>query len=292
VGRSKAKQTVSPEWERLQAKLLWPDQVAYEEIRPVVLLNQPIKDRAEEIGVSAKTLSHRVQLFVQHSIPGLIPNENRRSGDQRLLPQPLREYILQLKAEYPEFTSREIASICDVKFDRRVDHHTVERVLARDRLPKLVGRRFLRYAKMQDAEQRREAMLRLHLEGWTTKAIVGYLGVPRRTLYNFLTRWAEDGVRGMNERARGPRPGARKATLPVVKKVKNIQEESAIGEFRMAEALKQQYGIDISPRTCGRIMADHGQESRSLRHCPLRKRRAAQKADAVCGDASASVLVR
>ena len=185
MGRTRKKRAVSPEWENLQAQLLWPDQVAYEEIRPIVVLSQPVKERAEQLGVSTRTLSRKVQLFVQHGIPGLIPNDRRRTGDQRLLPQALREHILQLKAEYPKFSSREIASICEVKFDRKVDHHTVERVLARDRLPKLVGRRFLRYYKMLDTEQRREAMLRLHLEGWTTKAIVGYLGVPRRTLYNF-----------------------------------------------------------------------------------------------------------
>jgi putative transposase len=62
-------------------------------------------------------------------------------------------------------------------------------------------------------------------------------------------------VRGMGEKPRGPYLGARKVALPVVKKVKGIQEETAIGEFRMSAALKQQYGIDLSPRTCGRIMA-------------------------------------
>jgi putative transposase len=255
VPQNRSKRSGAPKWEQLQARLLWPEQIAYEEIRPVVAFNQPVKERAEEVGVSAKSLSRKVQLFVQHGIPGLIPNDSRRSGDQRLLPQPLREHILQLKAEYPKFTSREIASICEVKFDRKVDHHTVERVLAWDQLPKLVGCHYARYYKFRDTEQRREAMLRLHLEGWTTKAIVGYLGVRRRTLYNFLKRWADDGVRGMGEKPRGPHLGARKATLPVVKKVKSLQEETAIGEFQMSAALKQQYGIELSPRTCGRIMA-------------------------------------
>lgn len=255
MGRHRSKKTIAPEWEQLQAQLLWPDQIAYEEIRPVVVFNQPVKERAGEIGISAKTLSRRVQLFVQHGIPGLIPNDTSKSGDQRFLPQLIRNLIVQLKAEYPKFTPREIAAICEVKFDRTVSNHTVMNVLARDPLPKLVGRRYARYHKIRDVDQRREAMLRLHLEGWSIKAIVGYLGVPRRTLYNFLKRWADDGVRGLGEKPRGPHSGARTATLPIVKKVKGLQEETAIGEFRMAAALKQQYGIDISPRTCGRIMA-------------------------------------
>lgn len=250
-----AKRAVSPEWEQLQARLVWPEQLAYETIRPVVAFNQSIKERAVEVGVSAKTLSRKVEQFVQHGIPGLMPNASRRTDDQRLLPQPLREYVLQLKAEYPRFTPREIASACEVKFDRAVSHHTVERVLERGPLPKVTGRRYPRYYKMRGSEERREALLRLHLEGWTIKAIVGYLGVPRRTIYNFLKRWAEEGVRGFGDKPRGRRVGAQKVTLPIVVTVKELQEESAIGEFRMAAALKQQFGIELSPRTCGRIMA-------------------------------------
>jgi hypothetical protein len=37
--------------------------------------------------------------------------------------------------------------------------------------------------------------------------------------------------------------------------VKTVQEATAIGEFRMAAVLKQRFGIELSPRTCGRIMA-------------------------------------
>src|SRR5262249_39094295 len=47
----------------------------------------------------------------------------------------------------------------------------------------------------------------------------------------------------------------RKVTLPVVVTVKTMQEETDMGEFRMAATLKQQYGIALNPRTCGRIMA-------------------------------------
>lgn len=247
----------SPAWTEFQTRLIWPEQIAYEEIRPVVAFGQPIKGRAAEVGVSAKTLARHIEQFVQHGIPGLIPNTPRHSDDQRLLPQPMREYILQLKAEYPPFSSREIAGIIDIKFERRVDHHTVERVLARGTLPKVVGRRHPRYYQMRTAEERREAMLRLHLEGWSVKAISGYLGAPRRSIYAFLTRWSAEGVRGLADKSRARRPRARKATLPVMTTVKAIQEQSAIGAFRMAATLKQRYGIEVSARTCGRIMAQN-----------------------------------
>jgi hypothetical protein len=43
--------------------------------------------------------------------------------------------------------------------------------------------------------------------------------------------------------------------LAAVAAIKGLQEQSAIGAFRMAAALKQQFGITLSPATCGRIMA-------------------------------------
>jgi len=106
---------------------------------------------------------------------------------------------------------------------------------------------------MPEPEARREAMLRLHLEGWAVKAIVAYLEVSRRTVHAFLRRWAEEGTRGLADKSRA-RTRPRKATLPVAATIKQLQEQSAIGAFRMHAALKQR-GIDLSPAACGRIMA-------------------------------------
>ena len=255
MSNHRTKHAPSAAWQALQAQLLYPEQEAYEEIRPVITFGQEIKERAAEIGISPKTLSHKVDLFIQHGIPGLVPGGLRRADDRRQLPTELREYLLQLKAEYPAFTSREIVDILDVKFDRTVSHHTVEQTITRGTLPKIVGRRYPRYAKMRDAEERREAMLRLHLEGWSTKAIIGYLGAPRRTVQAFLTRWVADGVQSLQGKQAGRPPGIRKVTLPVMATIKEQQETSAVGEFRMSAYLKQHHGIDLSPRTCGRVMA-------------------------------------
>jgi hypothetical protein len=57
--------------------------------------------------------------------------------------------------------------------------------------------------------------------------------------------------------------------LPIAKTIKELQEESAIGAFRMAAALKQQYGIELSPATCGRVMA----QNRELYHLPQAPRK-------------------
>jgi hypothetical protein len=58
-----------PGWLAFQACLIHPDQLAYEEIRLDVALGREIKARAAEIGVSPKTLSPRVERFVQFGIP-------------------------------------------------------------------------------------------------------------------------------------------------------------------------------------------------------------------------------
>jgi transposase len=254
-GRRARAATATLAWADLQAKFLWDDQELYELVRPVVVFHQPIKGRAQETGVSAKTISRRVEQFIQVGLPGFLPNTVRREDDQRLLPAPIREHILSLKAEHPSLTPTEIAGICAIKFDRNVSHSTVQRVLASYPVPPVVGRRYPRYHEIPEGEERREAMLRLHLEGWPVIRIAEYLSVSRKTVTAFLRhRWVEEGVTGLADKSRARRPGARKATLAVTKTVKALQEASAIGAHRMAAALKQR-GYDLSPRTCGRIMA-------------------------------------
>lgn len=173
----------SPEWQAFQATLLHPDQIAYEEIRPVVVLGQEIKARAAEVGVAPHTLARRVERFVQYGIPGLVDASPRRPDDKRRLPQPVRDYIhiLELKVEHPPFTPRDIVGIVEVRFDRVLSHHTVGHIIAQGPLPKLSRRRFPYYRQLRTKAARREAILRLHLDGWSPSAIVAYLRAPRST---------------------------------------------------------------------------------------------------------------
>jgi hypothetical protein len=52
------------------------------------------------------------------------------SDDARELPPDMRQLIVDLKAEYPDFRPHEIATVCYVRFGRRPSHDTVQRVLA------------------------------------------------------------------------------------------------------------------------------------------------------------------
>jgi transposase len=220
----------------------------------VVLFNQPRKERARETGVSARTISRAVARFVQQGLPGLAASTPPREDDGRRLPATISEHFLHLKAEHPPLSAHELATICEVAFDRRVDYRTVARVLARQPLPGGVLRRYPRYPEIPEPEERRLAIIRLHAEGWRPSRIAEYLDTSRQTVHATLRRWVEEGVRGLADKSHARKPGTRKATLPAVTAIRALQENPALGRQRVHAALKR-LGIDLSPRTCGRIMA-------------------------------------
>jgi hypothetical protein len=85
-------------------------------------------------------------------------------------------------------------------------------------------------------------------------SIAGYLGIDRHTVYAVLRRWIEEGVLGLDDKSRARKPGVRKVDLQAISMVRELQENPELGAFRIHAALKQ-VGIDLSPRTCGRLLA-------------------------------------
>lgn len=73
------------------------------------------------------------------------------------------------------------------------------------------ARRFPPYHEIPEPAERRRAVVGLHAEGWSAKAIAGYLGVHRSTVHRVLRRWVEEGVEGLEDRPHGRPPGVRKA---------------------------------------------------------------------------------
>ena len=63
-----------------------------------------------------------------------------------------------------------------------------------------------------------------------------------------------EGVLGLDDRSHARKPGVRTVDLRAMLAVRALQENPELGEFRVHAALKQ-VGIDLSPRTCGRILA-------------------------------------
>ncbi len=144
--------------------------------------------------------------------------------------------------------------MCYVQFNRRPSHHTIQLVLANGPPPSHGTLRFPRFAEMEDPAERRRVMLRLHASGWMPHSIADYLGISRQTVHSTLRRWAEEQFAGLPDKPHSRKRAALKTDLQALHCVKRLQENPELGAYRIHTALLQQ-GINLSPRTCGRILA-------------------------------------
>jgi putative transposase len=237
------------EWAELELLLEWPEQVEYERIRPPVVFGSPVAERSRQTGTPETTLRRRIASFENEGMRGLF--EPERVEGTSTLPPEVRRLILDLKAEHPPMRDNEIATVCYVRFGRRLHGRTVRRVLEANPTAMRMFRRFRPYHEIPDAVERRLAVVTLHAEGWNTKSIAGYLKTSRPTVYRTLKKWIAEGVHGLEDKPRG---GKRKVNLKAMNEARKLQENPGLGEFRVSAALEL-LGIYLSPRTCGRILA-------------------------------------
>jgi hypothetical protein len=121
------------DWQELRPLLKYPAQISYEIIRLVILFGMTPKERAQETGTPQSTIYYRANLFDAGGMASLIPPDPLPSVpklDKRTLPPPMRQEIVDLRAQYPAFTLHEIATICYAKFGRRPSPHTIQLILA------------------------------------------------------------------------------------------------------------------------------------------------------------------
>jgi hypothetical protein len=104
------------DWQAIQQQTLWPEQEAYERLRPIVLFGETAASRAKETGVNERTLHYQADRFERYGMVSLFPKVTAPLPDpgQRLPPE-LRQLIVDLKAEHPAFRPHEIARICYVR---------------------------------------------------------------------------------------------------------------------------------------------------------------------------------
>ncbi len=248
------RQKVEPtdDWQQLELLAQFAEQRLYEMMRPVVLFGQSPAERARETGIPQTSLYRQVDRFEKEGMASLFAPP--KVEKHRSLPENVREAILALKAEHPDIRPNEVATICYVRFNRRPSPHTVKRIIAEGPIPSLPRRRYPPYHEIPDAYDRRHAIVTLHAEGWNIKTIAEYLKIDRHTVYKTLKRWIEEGVAGLDDRSRARKDGVRKVDLKAIATVRELQENPEIGEFRVHAALKRM-GINLSPRTCGQILA-------------------------------------
>jgi transposase len=179
----------------------------------------------------------------------------RQTG--KTLPEDMRQLIVDLHFELPTMSWREIAEVCYIRHGRRPDHKSVKHIATSGPPPSLRARRYQPWHKIPDPAERKLAVIRLHSEGWSITSIAEYMETTRPTVYTTLQRWTEEGVAGLEEKSRA-RKQPRKATLQVRNEIRKLQENPLLGEYRVHTALKR-LGIEVSPATCGRIMAANRQ---------------------------------
>jgi hypothetical protein len=152
------------DWRKIQQYSLWPEQKVYELLRPVVLFNEPVSERAQETGAAERTVYRKAVQFEEQGMASLFAKEpsDRERDKSRSLPPDMRQLIVDLKAEHPGFHPHEIATICFLRFGRKPSHHTVQRVLAAGPRPSILARRFSPYGQISDPFERRKAVVILH----------------------------------------------------------------------------------------------------------------------------------
>ena len=242
------------DWAQLQLLATWPEQVTYELLRPVVLFGRSPAERAKETGAAERTLYRQADRFDRLGMRSLFAPA--KAEKHRRIPAAIRQHLLALKAEHPTFRVQELADICAVRFARRLSHHTVKHILAEERPPPAARRRFPPYHDIVEPADRRLAVIRLHAAGWRVTTITAYLQVDRKTVAAVLKRWVAEGVAGLDDNPHARKDGVRVVEPGAIARIRELQENPGLGEFRMHAALRRE-GIIVSPRTCGRIMAQN-----------------------------------
>jgi transposase len=255
-GPKRSRRERTDEWASIQQWTLWPEQELYEQIRPLILFGETAGERAKEINAAQRTLSRKADEFERYGMQSLFstPTPHEQAAEtERSLPEEVRQLIVDLHAELSTMSWREIAEICYIRYERKPSHHSVKHIATSGPPPSLQARRYQPWHLIADPAERKLAVVWLHSEGWSITSIAEYMQTSRHTIYDTLQRWAEEGVAGLPEKSRA-RKGPRKATLTVRNEIRKLQQNPLLGEWRMHSALLRM-GIEVSPATCGRIMA-------------------------------------
>ncbi len=258
-GPKRERRARTDEWASIKQWTLWPEQELYEQIRPLILFHETAGERAKEIDVPQRTLSRKADAFERYGMQSLFSSGEQGGAREtgRTLPEDVRQLIVDLHTELPTMSWREIAEVCYIRYGRRPDHKSVKHIATATLARSLQARRNPPWHQIPDPAERKLAVIRLHSEGWSITSIAAYMQTTRPTIYATLQRWAEEGVAGLEEKSRA-RKQPRKATLQVRNEIRKLQQNPLLGEWRMHSALLR-LGIEVSPATCGRIMAANRQ---------------------------------
>jgi transposase len=258
-GLKRSRRERTEKWEDIKQWTLWPEQELYEAIRPLVLFHETAGERAKEIDLPQRTLARKADAFEKYGMQSLLPSGEQGGAREtsKTLPPEIRQLIVDLHAEMPTMSWREIAEVCYIRYARRPDHKNVKRIATSGPPRSLKERRYQPWHLIGDPAERKLAVIQLHADGWSITSIAEYMQTSRHTIYDTLQRWTEEGVRGLDAKPKTNK-GVRKVTLKVRNEIRKLQKNPLLGEYRVHTALLRE-GIEVSPATCGRIMAANRQ---------------------------------
>ena len=145
--RKRVQREHTEDWQTIQQYTIWPEQTAYELLRPIVLFGDPATQRAKETSEPRPTLERKADTFDEQGMVSFFASRPRKQPQEttRSLPPDMRQLIVDLRVELPTMSLREIAEICEARFQRRPSHNCVKTVLASRPPPSIQMRCFPRF---------------------------------------------------------------------------------------------------------------------------------------------------
>src|SRR5689334_2784349 len=159
-GPKRPRRERTDEWASIQQWTLWPEQELYEQIRPIILFGETAGERAKEINAAQRTLSRKADEFEQYGMQSLFSHQSPREEAEttKTLPSEMRQLIVDLHAELPTMSWREIAEVCYIRYGRRPSHHSVKHIATSGPSPSLQARRYQPWHLIPDPAERRLAV--------------------------------------------------------------------------------------------------------------------------------------
>src|SRR5256714_2293290 len=94
--RKRVQREHTEDWQTIQQYTLWPEQTAYELLRPVVLFGDPTIQRAQETGEPRTSLERKADAFDEQGMVSFFASRPRKQPQEtaRSLPPDMRQLIV------------------------------------------------------------------------------------------------------------------------------------------------------------------------------------------------------
>ncbi len=244
------------DFDQLQEHFRDPIQRRYEIIRPLVLgHDRTAIQRAEETHTHPETVGTLKRRFEQQGMLGLVPDalDIIPAGRQGRVPDEVVQELARLKGLYRGFPYRELARIIFYKLHYRIGDHTVKRLWQQLPAASPQPLPLLDSHSYPERSQARLQVIQLHFQGWSKRSISQFLRVSRPTITEWIRRFERENFAGLEDKSRAPKARVRKAWLPVMLEVYQLQKRHPdAGGFRIWSLRGK---TDMSVRTVERIMA-------------------------------------